>query len=208
MKARLDAGGISYTEFSYQILQANDYLDLHRRHDCELQIGGSDQWGNLVAGVDLIRRVDRRDGARPGYPADHQAGRHQVRQDRGRHDLADPELMSPYAFYQFWMNRSDEEVGGLLRVFTFRQPEEIEALEREIAERPAARIAQRRLADEMTTLVHGPPRLRAGGGGQPGPVRPGRPAGAGREDAGRRARRGAQLRSRARAGTSCRRWRT
>ena len=84
VKARLEAGGISYTEFSYQILQANDFLELHRRHGCTLQLGGSDQWGNLVSGVDLIRRVDGRRGARAGHPADHQAGRHQVRQDRGR----------------------------------------------------------------------------------------------------------------------------
>ncbi len=87
VRARLEAGGISYTEFSYQILQANDFLELYRRYGCTLQIGGSDQWGNLVAGVDLIRRVEGASVHAAGHAADHQAGRDQVRQDRGRCDL-------------------------------------------------------------------------------------------------------------------------
>jgi tyrosyl-tRNA synthetase len=155
VRARLEAGGISFTEFSYQILQANDYLELHRRYDCTLQIGGSDQWGNLVSGVDLIRRVTgdvvhalatplitRPDGTKYG-------------KSEGGAVWLSPELMSPYAFYQFWINRSDAEALGLLRVFTFRAREEIAELEREIAERPAARRAQRVLAEDLTELVHG-----------------------------------------------------
>jgi tyrosyl-tRNA synthetase len=155
VRARLEAGGISFTEFSYQILQANDYLELHRRYDCTLQIGGSDQWGNLVSGVDLIRRVTgdvvhalatplitRPDGTKYG-------------KSEGGAVWLSPELMSPYAFYQFWINRSDAEAPGLLRVFTFRAREEIAELEREIAERPAARRAQRVLAEDLTELVHG-----------------------------------------------------
>ena len=155
VKARLEAGGISYTEFSYQILQAYDYLELYRRHGCELQLGGSDQWGNLVAGVDLIKRTEgasvhalatplitRPDGAKYG-------------KTEGGAIWLSPDLMSPYAFYQFWINRTDAEAGGLLRVFTFRSREEIEELERQVREKPAAREAQRVLAEDVTTLVHG-----------------------------------------------------
>ena len=155
VKARLESGGISYTEFSYQILQANDFLELYRRHGCTMQIGGSDQWGNLVSGVDLIRRVTgdavhalatplitRPDGSKYG-------------KSEGDAIWLSPELMSPYAFHQYWLNRADAEVPSLLRVFTFRTRAEIEDLEREIAERPAARTAQRVLADDLTTLVHG-----------------------------------------------------
>ncbi|HEY7361769.1 MAG TPA: tyrosine--tRNA ligase [Streptosporangiaceae bacterium] len=155
VKARLEAGGISYTEFSYQILQAYDYLELYRRHGCTLQLGGSDQWGNLVAGVDLIKRAEgaavhalatplitRPDGAKYG-------------KTEGGAIWLSPDLMSPYAFYQFWINRTDAEAGGLLRVFTFRSREEIEELERQVREKPAARAAQHVLAEDVTTLVHG-----------------------------------------------------
>jgi tyrosyl-tRNA synthetase len=155
VKARLESGGISYTEFSYQILQAMDYLELYRRYGCTLQTGGSDQWGNLVAGVDLIRRVEgatvhalatplitKPDGTKYGKTASGAI-------------WLNPDLTPPYAFYQFWYNVEDSEVGRLLKVFTFRSREEIEALEREAAERPAARVAQRTLAEDMTTLVHG-----------------------------------------------------
>ena len=155
VKARLEAGGISYTEFSYQILQAYDYLELYRRYGCTLQLGGSDQWGNLVAGADLIKRtkgasvhalatplITRPDGTKYG-------------KTEGGAIWLSPDLMSPYAFYQFWINRSDAEAGGLLRVFTFRTREEIEALEREARDRPAARTAQHVLAEDVTTLVHG-----------------------------------------------------
>jgi len=155
VKARLEAGGISYTEFSYQILQAYDYLELHRRHDCTLQLGGSDQWGNLVAGADLIRRVTGDSVHALATPLITKPDGTKYGKTEGGAIWISPDLMTPYAFYQFWINRSDAEVPGLLRVFTFRPREEIDELEREIAERPAARRAQRVLAEDVTTLVHG-----------------------------------------------------
>jgi len=156
VKARLEVGGISYTEFSYQILQANDFLELHRRYDCSLQVGGSDQWGNLVSGVDLIRRVTGNAVHALATPLITKPDGTKYGKTEGGAIWLNPELMSPYAFHQFLLNRADSEVPGLLRVFTFRPREEIGDLEREIAERPAARTAQRVLADDLTTLVHGP----------------------------------------------------
>ncbi|HEX7996376.1 MAG TPA: tyrosine--tRNA ligase, partial [Streptosporangiaceae bacterium] len=155
VRARLESGGISYTEFSYQILQANDFLELHRRYGCTLQIGGSDQWGNLVSGVDLIRRVTGDTVHALATPLITRPDGTKYGKSEGDAIWLSPELMSPYAFHQYWLNRADDEVPGLLRVFTFRTREEIEDLEREIAERPAARAAQRVLADDLTTLVHG-----------------------------------------------------
>ncbi len=155
VRARLEAGGISYTEFSYQILQANDYLELRRRYGCTLQIGGSDQWGNLVSGVDLIRRVTGDSVHALATPLITKADGTKYGKSEGGAIWLSADLMSPYAFHQFWLNRSDAEVPGLLRVFTFRTRAEIEDLEREIADRPAARAAQRVLADDLTTLVHG-----------------------------------------------------
>jgi len=155
VKVRLEAGGISYTEFSYQILQANDYLELFRRHGCTLQVGGSDQWGNLVSGVDLIKRVEGQAVHALATPLITKPDGTKYGKSEGGAIWLSPELMSPYAFHQFWLNRSDAEVPGLLRVFTFCGREEIEDLERETADRPAARRAQRVLADELTTLVHG-----------------------------------------------------
>jgi tyrosyl-tRNA synthetase len=155
VRARLEAGGITYTEFSYQILQANDFLELHRRNGCSLQLGGSDQWGNLVSGVDLIRRVTGDSVHALATPLITKPDGTKYGKTEGEAVWLSPELMSPYAFYQFWINRTDAEVPGLLRVFTFRGRQEIEELEREIAERPAARTAQRVLADDVTTLVHG-----------------------------------------------------
>ncbi len=155
VRARLEAGGISYTEFSYQILQAYDFLELRRRHDCVLQIGGSDQWGNLVAGVDLIRRVTRDPVHALATPLITKPDGTKYGKTEGGAIWLSPDLMSPYAFYQFWVNRSDAEVPGLLRVFTFRSRNEITELEREITDRPAARTAQRVLAEDVTTLVHG-----------------------------------------------------
>ncbi|MGN9779460.1 tyrosine--tRNA ligase [Micromonospora sp. H33] len=154
VRARLETG-ISFTEFSYQLLQANDFFELHRRHGCQLQYGGSDQWGNITAGVDYIRRrgagpveafttplVTRSDGTKFG-------------KTEGGAVWLDPEMTSPYAFYQFWVNVDDRDVTRYLRFFSFRSREELEVLEKETAERPAARIAQRALAEELTTLVHG-----------------------------------------------------
>jgi len=155
VRARLESGGITFTEFSYQVLQGNDFLELHRRHGCTLQVGGSDQWGNLVSGVDLIRRVTGDVVHALATPLITKPDGTKYGKTEGEAVWLSPELMSPYAFYQFWINRADAEVPGLLRVFTFRSREEIEELERETAERPSARTAQRVLAEDITTLVHG-----------------------------------------------------
>jgi len=155
VKGRLEAGGISYTEFSYQILQALDYLELYRRQDCTLQIGGSDQWGNLVSGVDLIRRAEGGSGHALATPLITKPDGTKYGKTEGGAIWISPDLMSPYAFYQFWLNVGDAEVPGLLKVFTFRSREEIEDLERQTAERPQAREGQRTLAEDVTTLVHG-----------------------------------------------------
>jgi tyrosyl-tRNA synthetase len=155
VKARLEAGGISYTEFSYQILQAMDFLELYRRYGCTLQLGGSDQWGNLVAGVDLIRRAESASVHALAIPLITKADGTKYGKTEGGAIWLSADLMSPYAFYQFWLNVADAEVPGLMRVYSFKSRGEIEALERESAERPAARAAQRALAEELTTLVHG-----------------------------------------------------
>jgi tyrosyl-tRNA synthetase len=155
VKARLEAGGISYTEFSYQLLQAMDYLELYRRYGCTLQLGGSDQWGNLVAGVDLIRRVQSASVHALAIPLITKADGTKYGKTEGGAIWLSPDLMSPYAFYQFWLNVSDAEVPGLLRVYSFKPREEIEALSAQSVERPAARAGQRALAEELTTLVHG-----------------------------------------------------
>jgi tyrosyl-tRNA synthetase len=155
VKARLEAGGITYTEFSYQILQANDFLELHNRYDCTLQLGGSDQWGNLVSGVDLIRRVTGGTVHALATPLITKPDGTKYGKTEGEAVWLSQDMMSSYAFYQFWLNRADAEMPGLLRVFSFRSRAEIEELEQEIAERPQARRAQRLLAEEVTTLVHG-----------------------------------------------------
>jgi tyrosyl-tRNA synthetase len=148
--------GISYTEFSYQILQGMDYLELFRRYGCRLQTGGSDQWGNLTSGSELVRRVTGESVHLIATPliTDSQ-GRKLGKSTGGGGMWLDPQMTSPYAFYQFFVNVEDEQVSNLLRTFTFLEREEIEALEKETAERPAARAAQRRLAEETTRLVHG-----------------------------------------------------
>src|SRR5262249_55336429 len=155
VKARLESGGISYTEFSYQILQANDFLELYRRHGCTLQIGGSDQWGNLVAGVDLIKRVEGASAHALATPLITKPDGSKYGKTEGDAVWLSPDLTSPYKFYQFWINRTDAEVPGLLRVFTFRPAEEIAELGRQTRDAPAARAAQRLLAEDVTTLVHG-----------------------------------------------------
>jgi len=156
VRARLDGSGITYTEFSYQLLQAMDYLELYRRYGCTLQVGGSDQWGNLVSGVDLIRRVEGVTVHALATPLITKPDGTKYGKTEGGAIWISPDLMSPYAFYQFWINRADAEVGELLRVFTFRSREEIAELELATAQRPAAREAQRVLAQDVTTLVHGP----------------------------------------------------
>jgi tyrosyl-tRNA synthetase len=155
VKARLEGGGLSFTEFSYQLLQAMDYLELHRRYGCTLQLGGSDQWGNLVGGVDLIRRVEGAAVHALAIPLVTKADGTKYGKTEGGAIWISADLMSPYAFYQFWLHVPDVEVPGLLRVYSFKSRAEIEALIAESVERPAARAAQRALAEEVTTLVHG-----------------------------------------------------
>ena len=155
VRARLEAGGISYTEFSYQLLQAMDFLELYRRYGCTLQLGGSDQWGNLVAGVGLIRSVESASVHALATPLITKPDGTKYGKTEGGAIWLSADLMPPYAFYQFWLNVSDAEVPGLLRVFSFKSREEIDDLVRESTERPAARIGQRALAEEVTTLVHG-----------------------------------------------------
>ena len=156
VSARLHSdAGISYTEFSYQLLQGMDFLELYRRHGCTLQVGGSDQWGNLTAGTDLIHRIEGRSAHALATPLITKAdGTKFGKTERGTVWL-DPQLTSPYAFYQFWINAEDSQVAGYLRVFTDLSREEITDLECQTAERPQLRGAQRRLAAEVTTLVHG-----------------------------------------------------
>jgi tyrosyl-tRNA synthetase len=155
VKARLETAGISYTEFSYLLLQANDYLELYRRYGCTVQQGGSDQWGNLVSGVDLIRRVEGASVHAVATPLITKPDGTKYGKTEGGAVWISPELMSPYAFYQFWLNVSDAEVPGLLRVFSFKSQAEIDQIVAEAAERPALRAGQRALAEEVTTLVHG-----------------------------------------------------
>ncbi|HEV2253124.1 MAG TPA: tyrosine--tRNA ligase [Streptosporangiaceae bacterium] len=160
VKARLEGGGLSFTEFSYQLLQAMDFLELHRRYGCTLQLGGSDQWGNLVGGVDLIRRVEGTSVHALAIPLITKADGTKYGKTEGGAIWLSADLMSPYAFYQFWLNVADVEVPGLLRVYSFKSRAEIEALIAESVERPAARAGQRALAEEVTTLVHGPEECR------------------------------------------------
>jgi tyrosyl-tRNA synthetase len=156
VKARLESSGISYTEFSYLLLQSLDYLELHRRHGCSLQIGGSDQWGNILGGVDLIRRMEGASVHALTTPlVTNAAGEKFGKSTGGGRLWLDPALTSPYSFFQYWLNVDDRDAGRYLRYFTFLSRVDIEELDRETAERPAARLAQRRLAEELTTLVHG-----------------------------------------------------
>ncbi len=153
--ARLAGPGISYTEFSYQLLQSYDYLQLYRRHGCTLQTGGSDQWGNIVAGVELVRRADGGHVHALTTPLVTRADGTKFGKTESGTVWLDPALTSPYAFFQFWLNVEDAIVPGLLRMFSFRRPEQIEVLEQSLREKPQAREAQRALAEELTDLVHG-----------------------------------------------------
>jgi len=163
VSARLNSDvGINYTEFSYQILQALDYLELFRRYNCRLQFGGSDQWGNLTAGTDLIRRVTGESVHLIATPLiTDEDGKKFGKSTGGGSLWLDPSMTSPYALYQYLLNVPDAMTGHLLRVFTFRDREEVAALEKETAERPFARAAQRALAGDVTSLVHGPAELAA-----------------------------------------------
>jgi tyrosyl-tRNA synthetase len=155
---RLSGAGISFTEFSYMVLQAFDYLELFRRHDCRLQIGGSDQWGNITAGLDLIRRVEGHDVASTHaltVPLVTKSDGTKFGKTAGGTVWLDSGLTSAYAFYQYWFNADDRDVVPFLKYFSFRSRTEIEELIEATESRPAAREAQRALAEELTTLVHG-----------------------------------------------------
>ncbi|MGW7008024.1 tyrosine--tRNA ligase [Streptomyces sp. NPDC054933] len=147
--------GISYTEFSYQILQGMDFLELYRRYGCTVQTGGSDQWGNLTSGIDLIHRVEGANVHAIATPLITKADGTKFGKTESGTVWLDPEMTTPYAFYQFWLNADDRDIPQFLRIFSFKSHEEIEELERLTLERPQARTAQRALAEELTTLVHG-----------------------------------------------------
>jgi tyrosyl-tRNA synthetase len=154
VKNRLETG-ISFTEFSYQLLQAHDFYQLHERHGCTLQFGGSDQWGNITAGVDFVRRR----GAGPVHafttPLVAKADGTKFGKSEGGAPSLDASMTTPYAFYQFWINADDRDVNQYLRYFSLRPREELEEFEKATADRPQARLAQKALAEELTTLVHG-----------------------------------------------------
>lgn len=156
VKRRLEGEGISYTEFSYMLLQANDYLQLRRTFGCTLQVGGSDQWGNIIGGVDLNRRVDGESVHAVTVPLVTSSDGKKFGKSTGGGSLwLDPAMTSPYTWYQYFLNTADADVVRYLRWFSFLGREEIDELERVTAEKPHLRAAQKRLAEEMTTLVHG-----------------------------------------------------
>ena len=154
VSSRLESGGISYTEFSYQVLQALDYLELFRRNNCTLQLGGSDQWGNIVAGLDLIRKVEGGSAHALTVPLLTKADGSKFGKTASGSVWLDPEMTSPYSFYQYWIQTADADAINFLKVFTFLSKEEIETLAKSLAENPGAREAQRALARELTSMVH------------------------------------------------------
>ncbi len=156
VSSRLNKDGISYTEFSYQVLQALDFLELYKRYNCTLQLGGSDQWGNITAGLDLIRRVEGGSGHAMTIPLLTKADGTKFGKTAGGAVWLDPEMTSPYAFFQYWLNSDDADVINFTKVFSFKTREEIEALAARHAENPGAREAHRELARELTSLVHSP----------------------------------------------------
>ncbi|CAB4761491.1 unannotated protein [freshwater metagenome] len=155
VSSRLESGGISYTEFSYQVLQAFDYLELYRRDNCRLQLGGSDQWGNIIAGLDLIRKVEGGSAHAFTIPLMAKSDGSKFGKTAGGSVWLDAEMTSPYAFYQFWINTDDADVEKYLKVFSFKDRAEIERLIETVSVNPGAREAQRELARELTSLVHG-----------------------------------------------------
>lgn len=154
--ARLNSeAGISYTEFSYQILQGDDFLQLYREYGCVLQTGGSDQWGNLTSGIDLIHKVEGVSAHAIGTPLITNSDGTKFGKSEGNAIWLDAQMCSPYRFYQFWLNQADADVVDRLKVFTFLPRQEIERLEAAVAAEPFRREAQRTLAWEVTSLVHG-----------------------------------------------------
>jgi len=159
--ARLESGGLSFTEFSYQLLQSLDFVELYRRHGCTLQVGGNDQWGNITAGLDLLRRVEGAHAHALTYPLiTDSAGQKLGKSTGGGNVWLDAAMTSPYALWQFLLNVDDRDAGTYLRLLTFLGREEVEALDALTNEQPAARAAQRRLADEVVALVHGHDEVR------------------------------------------------
>ncbi|HTI75062.1 MAG TPA: tyrosine--tRNA ligase, partial [Mycobacterium sp.] len=156
VRRRLEGEGISYTEFSYMLLQANDYVELHRRHGCALQVGGSDQWGNIIAGVRLVRQVEGATVHALTTPLVTDSEGKKFGKSTGGGSLwLDPDMTSPYAWYQYFINTADADVVRYLRWFTFLSRDELAELEQATEQKPHERAAQRRLARELTTLVHG-----------------------------------------------------
>lgn len=155
VSSRLNANGISYTEFSYQVLQGFDFLELYRRHNCTLQIGGSDQWGNIIAGLDLIRKVEQGSAHCLTVPLVTKADGTKFGKTATGTIWLDGELTSPYALYQYWLGVDDRDVISYIKIFTFASRDEVAALEREVAENPGARNAARYLARDVTARVHG-----------------------------------------------------
>jgi tyrosyl-tRNA synthetase len=156
VKRRLESDGMSFTEFSYMLLQGHDYLQLHRKHGCRLQIGGADQWGNIVSGVDLTRRVDGAHVHALTLPlVTDSDGRKFGKSTGGGNVWLDPAMTSPYAWYQYFVNAADADALRYLRMFTFLSRDDIADIEAATAERPQLRTAQRKLAEEFTRLVHG-----------------------------------------------------
>ena len=155
VSSRLEAGGISYTEFSYQVLQGYDFLELYRRHNCKIQLGGSDQWGNIIAGLDLIRKVEQGSAHAFTVPLMTKSDGSKFGKTASGAVWLDAEMTSPYAFYQYWLNTEDADVPKFLKVFSFKDRAEIERLIETVQTNPGAREAHRELARELTTLVHG-----------------------------------------------------
>jgi tyrosyl-tRNA synthetase len=155
VKTRLSGDGISYTEFSYMLLQAFDFLHLYKKHGCKLQFGGSDQWGNITAGLELIRRKVQGEAFAFSVPLITNSSGQKFGKSAGNAVWLDPKLTSPYQFHQFWLNVQDSEVVNLIKVFTFAEPAEVNRFEKLSVEAPEQREAQRFLADTICTLVHG-----------------------------------------------------
>lgn len=157
VRRRIEASesGISFTEFSYSLLQAYDFLELYRRHGCTVQLGGSDQWGNITAGTELIRRVERTPTFGVVSPLVTNAGGAKFGKTESGNVWLDAEVTSPYEFYQFWLNTADADAVRYLKAFTLLDPEEIASLEQELEQAPHRRNAQRALAQEVTRSVHG-----------------------------------------------------
>ena len=156
-----DSQGISYTEFSYMILQSWDFVNLNRDYGCTVQMGGSDQWGNITAGMDLIRRMEGKQAYAITYPLVTRADGAKFGKSSGGAIWLDPKQTSPYAFYQFWLNTADADVMKFMRLFTFLSAEEIDTCEEAQMADPGKRLAQRELAEQMTDLVHGASGLEA-----------------------------------------------